>query len=238
MKIEKHATAAVTAGGDTVKDFTGRIMYAPDDSGGAGDSGVNDATPAGGQSTDGSGRTFSQEDVDRIVAERARHAKSSALSDLLKDLGFEKPDDLKAAVAKQRELEAASKTELERAREQLQTLEKEREQWAQEKRAQGLALAVHQAATKLGIVDPEVALALIQGKVEYDDKGSPQGVEEALAQLLESKPYLKASAQAPTPGATNPGRKPQLTREAIQRMSREEINARWDEVSAVLAQST
>lgn len=221
-----------------MKDLMGRVLYAPDDSGGAGDSGAKDATPAGGQSADAQGRTFSQEDVDRIVAERARHAKSSALSDLLKDLGFEKPDDLKEAVAKQREVEAASKTELERAKEQLAALQQDRERWEQEKRTQGLAMAVHQAATKLGIVDPEVALALIQGGIEYDEKGQPQDVEQALAQLLESKPYLKANAQYPPPGATNPGRKVQLTREAIQRMSREEINARWDEVSAVLAQST
>lgn len=216
----------------------GRVLYAPDDAGGAGDSGVrtgalDDAPPAGGQTS----KTFSQEDVDRIVAERARHAKSSALGDLLKDLGFEKADELKAAIAKQREAEAAGKSELERTRELLATLERERETWQQEKRTQGLAMAVHQAASKLGIVDPEVALALIQGGIEYDDNGKPQGVEQALSSLLESKPYLRAS-QGPMPGATNPGRKPQLTREAIERMSREEINARWDEVSAVLAQNS
>lgn len=59
--------------------------------------------------------TFTQADVDRIVGERARRARESGLSDFLKDLGFEKADDLKALVQDARTRAEAEKSELEKA---------------------------------------------------------------------------------------------------------------------------
>jgi len=183
-----------------------RILWAPDDGGdGGGDPtqnpGNDDGDGAGGDGGSGTIQLTSQQ-----LAERLSRQKRAAVSEFLRGLGFEKADDLKAAIERLKATEDANKTEAQRLQERLAEYEKREQQWAQEKRDTTLQLAVQAAATKLGIVDAEVALALIRGKVEFDDKGQPQGVEAALTELLKEKPYLKAQP-APTGGSpTNPPR--------------------------------
>ncbi len=141
------------------------------------------------------------------LAERLERQSRTAISKLLSDLGVEKVDDLKTTLQKAREREQAEMTEVQRLQAQLAEYQQKEQQWAQEKRAQALQIAVQTAATKLGIVDPDVALALVQSSIEYDDAGTPQGVEAALTELLTQKPYLKAQHPAPTGGSpTNPPR--------------------------------
>lgn len=62
-------------------------------------------------------------------------------------------------------------------------------------------------AGKLGVVDNEAVMALLnRGSIKLNDKGEVEGVVEALTALLESKPYLKGTANQPTlGGGTNPG---------------------------------
>ncbi len=203
-----------------------RVFWQVDD---AGDGWNDNLTPG-----DGKPRTFTQEEVNAFVAERAKHAKSSAIGDLLKELGFEKFDELKAAIQRQRETENASKTELQKAQEALAEYQKKEQAWAQEKRAQALQIAVQGASAKLGIVDAEVALALIREKVQFDEQGRPQNVEAALTELVNQKPYLKGAVGGGNP--TNPprGGTTTLTRADIAKMSPAEINKRWEEVSQVL----
>ena len=183
-----------------------RAFWAPDDGGdGGGDPtqnpGNDDGDGAGGDGGSGTIQLTSQQ-----LAERLSRQKRAAVSEFLRGLGFEKADDLKAAIERLKATEDANKTEVQRLQERLAEYEKREQQWAQEKRDTTLQLAVQAAATKLGIVDAEVALALIRGKVEFDDKGQPQGVEAALTELLKEKPYLKAQP-APTGGSpTNPPR--------------------------------
>ena len=50
-------------------------------------------------------------------------------------------------------------------------------------------------AVQLGIVDPDAAYLLLDKvNVKYDAKDGVTGVEDALTQLLEDKPYLKGVA--------------------------------------------
>ncbi|MGI6079255.1 MAG: hypothetical protein ACOYCB_14060 [Fastidiosipilaceae bacterium] len=140
------------------------------------------------------------------LAERLERQSRTAIGKLLSDLGVEKVDDLKTTLQNAREREQAEMTEVQRLQAQLAEYQQKEQQWAQEKRAQALQIAVQTAAAKLGIVDPDVALALVQSSIEYDDAGTPQGVEAALTELLTQKPYLKAQP-APTGGSpTNPPR--------------------------------
>lgn len=202
----------------------GRIKWATDE----GDGGVHDAPPAG-----GSERKFTQEDLDAIVGDRAKRAKGAALSELLNELGFEKADDLKAMVQAARDAAAAQQTEGEKLREQLAEYQKREAQWAAEKRAQALQIAVQAAAQKLGIVDAEVALALVGAGIEFEGD-QPVGVEAKLSELVKSKPFLKA---APATSPTNPPRSSgaALTLDAIKNKTPEEINANWAQVQAALA---
>lgn len=102
------------------------------------------------------------------------------------------------------ERKTASLSDVERATNALEA-EKARSAKTREKLA---ALAVQNTAQTLGIVDPEVALALISSQLEYDDDGLPTNVSALLADLLTRKPYLGAAGagtQQQGPNAGNVG---------------------------------
>lgn len=61
------------------------------------------------------GATFTQDDINRITAERAARAREAGIKELLAGLGFENPDDLKALVTAAKERSDKEKTELEKA---------------------------------------------------------------------------------------------------------------------------
>jgi hypothetical protein len=61
-------------------------------------------------------------------------------------------------------------------------------------------LQVKEIATKLGIIDPDAAVRLIDEEFEVDDEGNVTNAEELLKALLKNKPYL-AGTPAPAPTA-------------------------------------
>jgi hypothetical protein len=67
--------------------------------------------------------------------------------------------------------------------------------------------AIERAATKAGAVDTETILALVdKSKIKVEDNGTLTGVDEAIKELLEAKPFLKGDGTPPTLGApSNPG---------------------------------
>jgi hypothetical protein len=69
-------------------------------------------------------RQFKQSELDHLFAERVRQAQGKAVTDLLKDLGLEKTDDLKTIIAKAREQENASKTEAQKLADEIAALKK------------------------------------------------------------------------------------------------------------------
>jgi len=92
-------------------------------------------TAPGTNSGGSTGTTFTQADVDRIVGERAKRAKEAGISELLKELGFEKPDDLKTLVTTYRAADEAEKSELEKAQVKITALEKKAQE-AEQRAAQ------------------------------------------------------------------------------------------------------
>lgn len=77
-------------------------------------------------------------------------------------------------------------------------------------KAESLNNRITVAAAKLGVTDPADVLALLdRSGISVDGEGNITGVDEAVAKLLESKPYLKGdSSSAPNLGSganpTNP----------------------------------
>jgi len=134
----------------------------------------------------------------------------------------------------------AEKTELQKMQDQVNRLTTDLSSSDSRVKDAYLEVAVVNAATKLGIVDPDAAYRLLDKRqVEYDGD-RPTNIDALLTALVEAKPYLKAPTKGggggPTPSTTQPatgGKKP-LTREDVERMSSEEINERWDEVQKVL----
>lgn len=81
-------------------------------------------TPPGNNGGSSTGTTFTQADVDRIVGERAKRAKESGIADFLKELGFEKPDDLKSLVTDARKRQEDELSEAEKLNQKLVATEK------------------------------------------------------------------------------------------------------------------
>ena len=182
------------------------IRWSAEGDGGAPLSGDNSQKPG---TTDGDGAGGDSGEIKLTsaqLAERLERQSRTAIAKLLSDLGVEKVDDFENHPPKAREREQAEMTEAQRLQAQLAEYQQKEQQWAQEKRAQALQIAVQGAATKLGIVDPDVALALIQSSIEYDDAGQPKDVEKALNELLTQKPYLKAQPAPTGVSPTNPPR--------------------------------
>lgn len=80
-------------------------------------------SPASGTGGSDMGKTFTQDDLNRIVGERAARAKEAAIADLLKELGMDNADTLKAKVKAQADAEAAQLSELDKANKKAADLE-------------------------------------------------------------------------------------------------------------------
>lgn len=101
-------------------------------------------------------------------------------------------------------------------------------------------LAIERAARKLNIVDEDVAYKLLdRDKIKFNDDGEPQNVVELLTALATEKPFLVAtqgSGGASGGGSANPGKGGNgvLTMDDVKKMSREQIQARREDVEKAL----
>lgn len=99
-----------------------RIWHAEGEDDPTPDTGTGQAKTGQGQ---GNESTFTQADLDRLVGSARKQARDSAVADLLKELGVENADTLKASLKAQREAEDAKKSELEKRDARIAALEKE-----------------------------------------------------------------------------------------------------------------
>lgn len=110
--------------------------------------------------------------------------------------------------AKLKAKDEADLSEAERQARELSAVKEREAALAEQNRTLALEGAIAVRAHRMGIVDPDAALRLLDRKdIEFDDAGRPDGasLESALKDLLKAKPYLRASAPAPGSPA-NPAR--------------------------------
>lgn len=158
-------------------------------------------------------------------AQRAVEAAQSAQSDLAARISEleEQGDGGDDETAK--ELEKLNKRLADAERKATEATERERQAQERARRAK-LEAALRNPA--LGIAPDMVDIAAERIEVEFDDDGNPQDVEDAAKELLEARPSLAVREDEPAPaaGPANPGAKRQrgstMTREDVQRMSRDE----------------
>ena len=106
-------------------------------------------------------------------------------------------DELRAKI---QAIEDAEKTDLELAQTKIAKLEAAQADAAAARQETLLKLAVYSKAPELGVIDADIALALLdRNAIEYDDKGEPSNLDEQLAALLEAKPILKGKATTKPP---------------------------------------
>lgn len=140
---------------------------------------TQDGTTGTGTATQNAGTTeksFTQADVDRIVKERLaseqeRQRKRNDEEDAKKRGDYEKV----AATEREKAENALTRYKNRAAQAEVATL-----------------------AGRLQIVDGETALALIQGKIEFDADGEPTNVEKLLAELVKTKPFLVKGSEPAT----------------------------------------
>jgi hypothetical protein len=145
-------------------------------------------TPAAAEPAPAPEQTFTQEQVNRMQAQTRREERGK----------FADYGDLKARAAKADELEQAQLTEAQRL--EARAIEAERKAGeAQEQIASAMiASEVKVRASALGVIDPDAAYLLLdRSGVRYDADSGVSGVEDALASLLEAKPYLRSNNRTP-----------------------------------------
>lgn len=166
------------------------------------------------------------------VADGGEHAKTDGQEPKTFDAAYVR--ELREEAKRYRLEKKTLEEKLAAMEQQVQQWQQEREQFQAKMRELQARAAVLTTAARMGVVDPEAAWRLLDANtLKMGEDGQPQGVEEALRELVKAKPYLlggPTSAANPSTGR----RADRLTREAIEKMTPEEINARWDEVQAVL----
>ncbi|MBI3161288.1 MAG: hypothetical protein HYZ23_02200 [Chloroflexi bacterium] len=201
------------------------------DSGGGGGGNEKDEKP------ETKGKTFTQEELDALFAQRAAQAKGSALADLFKEIGVENADGLKTLIAKAKEADDAQKTELQKAQDKATAAEKSLadQKDAHEKTLAELGKRILDTEIKIAagreikdkdgkIIRPkfrtdalDVVLLSVARKDIAEKEGAYTGIEEALGVLAKEKPFLteaeSTTTQRGTPGGERP-RKPNPKQDA------------------------
>ena len=164
-------------------------------------------------------KTFTQADLDRIVAERLARAKAQPPADY---------DQLKAQAAELEALKASQLSEQEKLQKRAEAAEKAAQD-AQDRANNALRrAAVVAAAQRAGAIDPDAVIALLDpSAVTIGDDGQVTGVDEAVKALLDSKQYLVGKPPTPVPGGADGGVRGSgpsaITRESLKAMTPQQI---------------
>ena len=133
-------------------------------------------------------KSYTQEEVNQMMGKTRRETRDK----------FSDYETLKERAAKADELEQAQLTEKERLEARVEQAEKNAQAADQRITEAMIATAVQVQAGQMGIVDPEAAFLLVdRANIRYTADAGFSGVEDALTQLLEKKPYLKGPVRAP-----------------------------------------
>src|SRR5690554_4838837 len=131
-----------------------------------------------------SGRVFSQEDVNNLVAREVKKAQEK----LLKQLGIEDFNSAKEGLQRFREWQESQKTEAERQAEQLQKLQEQSKSLADENEQLKAKLTAVQAGVRPDSIDDVVVLA-------KNYLGDGVDLNAAIKKVLEKYPHFAAAQQ-------------------------------------------
>jgi len=167
------------------------------------------ATPAPGGEPP---KTFTQEDLDRIIKERLAREQTR----------YADYDDLKKAASELKKLKDAELSESEKLRSELAEWQQKQADWETERTTittehnqQLLKAEVRVQAAGLGFIDPDEAY-LLADLTEVDAKDRPKGVKKALETLAKNKSHLLKGAGAPGSPANVTGKKTASDDELLQ----------------------
>ena len=177
------------------------LMCLDNEGGAGGGSGTGNGEGEGSDGNNNPEKTFTQEELNSILASEKR----KNISNVYKDLGFEKPEDAKAFIEKYKDEEEKKKDDLTKAQDRVAELEKEKATEAKKAReAEYKFKAIEEGCDAKNATDV-VALAISK---MTDDKD----FDAALKEVKESYPIMfESSNNDNNPGtgssANNPRRK-------------------------------
>lgn len=146
------------------------------------------------------------EETEVLSLEAARKLRSEAASLRQRErAALERLAVLEAAEAKRQEADMTAQQRAEKALADAQSTHTTKIAAMQ---ARILAAQIESQAAKLGIIDPEAAMKLLdRDGLELDSDGLPTNLEKALAALIKAKPYLVGKTPPTNAGGvTNPAR--------------------------------
>jgi hypothetical protein len=188
-KIQQYADQAVNLG-----DLRLDLQFFADQDGGNEPNGGN--VPNGGNTPNGDPnntpnnqpndppKTFTQEDVNNIVAREVKKTQEK----LLKQLGIDDFNSAKEGLQKFREWQESQKTEAQKQAERLQQLEQQFNAVQQEKENLMAQLAAVKAGVHADFVEDVIVLA--QRLVNEDTT-----IDDAIAKVIEKYPHFKEAPQ-------------------------------------------
>lgn len=183
-KIQQYADQAVNLGG-----YRLNLQFFADDNGGnggdggQGDQGQQPQNPPK-QDQQPNDKTFTQDDVNNIVAKEVKKAQEK----LLKQLGIDDFNSAKEGLQKFREWQDAQKTEAQKQAERLQQLEQRFNDVQKEKENLLAQLAAVKAGVHADFVEDVIVLA--QRLVNEDTT-----IDDAIAKVIEKYPHFKEAPQ-------------------------------------------
>lgn len=152
---------------------------------GNGDPKGTEEDPKGGSGDDK--KTFTQEEVNRMMGDRATRASGATEKQILEKLGVESLDDAEASIKAYRDRQEKEKSELQKAQDAKEAAEnkaKDAEAKANEKLIRAEFIV---EASKAGVEHPEDAYSLAdRSKVKILDDGKVEGVADAVKVLVEA----------------------------------------------------
>ena len=149
-------------------------------------------------------RSFTQEEVNRMMAQTRREERGK----------FSDYGELKTRATRADELEQEKLTEAERMEARAIEAEKKATDAQQQIASAMIASEVKVRASAMGVIDPDAAYLLLdRSNVHYDAEAGVSGVDDALAGLLEAKPYLRSANRTPNlnPETGQPAQSVRLT---------------------------
>jgi hypothetical protein len=208
MDATTDAAGKTAGAGATPPDGTGKSDTPTDPKPGAAITTPAASTP----------RTFTQDELNSLLAEERRKTKQSLLDDAETKIKTEQ-GQFKDLLDKEKQTHQATQERLRAERVQ---------------NAAFRLTATNKVAIRADRID--YALRLVDSAaLKFDDSGNPTNLEDLLTKLLKDIPELGSqAAPANNGGPTNPAKGTPLTREAIEAMTPDQIAARWPEIEAFM----
>lgn len=216
------------------------------DGGDKGDKGGDDGDK-GNKNADGGGqkpdekRPFAVFPDEQSFSARMQREGKKMFGEMLKGLGFDKEDDLKAVVTEYQTTKEKNKTDLEKAQAAVKTAEKEKttalEQANRILKTSEAKLTANRLGVKAERTGYLVKLLDLDSIEVTDGKVDTDSLETSIKAILNDMPELKGTKQDSKGGQDFSGsnKKDLLTLEAIKAMSTDEAAERMDEIMAFMA---